>query len=63
MYSVTYRYDYIERKRVEKGFEVNKVVKEIPVGTYKTKKDALRHPNVKEEETFTNGVYVILPIS
>lgn len=63
MYSVTYRYDYVERKRINKGFEVNKIIKEVPVGTYETKQEALRHPNIKEEETYINGVYVILPIS
>ena len=63
MYRVVYKYDYLERKRVEVGFEAERVEKEEFVGDYETLQEAKRHPNIEIEKTFYNGVYEIKEVS
>lgn len=63
MYKVVYKYDFIERKRAYKGFEVNKVLKEEFVGEYTSLKEAKYHDNIETEKAYPDGYYEIIKVS
>ncbi len=62
MWKVVYKYEFVERKRVYKGFEVNKIIKEELVDVYNTLEEAKRHPNIEIEKEYFNGYYCITKI-
>lgn len=58
MINVYYSYDFIEHKRIYKGFEALRFKVNKLVGTYGSLEEAKKHPQIEEENKHPNGVYL-----